>query len=104
MALQKTLIFDTEVELTAAYIIVTNINISYFSTDPYAIVDVAIYKDATAYSNEAPEHITFTHKCIGAEFTAYFNEPILNDLDSTPLIQAYAWLLTLSLYSGATEV
>ncbi len=104
MALQKLLTLDTEIELTLAYIVVTGVYISYFATDSYAQVEVAIYKDATAYGNESPEVMTSTHKCIEGDFTAYFDENMLSDIDVSPLIQAYAWLLTLPMYSGATEV
>ncbi len=102
MALQKSIDLYTGIALSAAYIVITDINIDYVNN--FATVIVNIYKDSTAYSNGLPEVITNTHICSGSSFSTYFSESVLNATGNTALTKGYEWLLTLSLYSGATSV
>lgn len=102
MALQKAIDLFTGISLSAAYIIITDVSIDYSNSTTTVIVN--IYKDSTAYSSDLPEVITNTHLCSGTSFTTYFAESVLSLVGNTPLTKAYEWLLTLTLYSGATSV
>ena len=68
------------------------------------ILAVNIYKDSTAYSNGSPEVESLSHTCSGTDFTTYFAETVLDDVGETLLTKSYDWLLTLPMYTGASEV
>ena len=104
MAIQGSITFGNGIILASAYLIVSEIYISYKLNDNYANVNVLIYKDSTSYINGKSEVLTLTHKCSDGDFTTYFDESVLDDSGKTALTQAYEWIKTLSQYSSWTEV
>lgn len=102
MALQKQIDLQSAVSLTAGYVLISTVSIDYLNS--VAIITVNIYKDAAAYTAGKPEVLSNTHQCTGSSFTTYFAESVLATVNKTTLTQAYVYLLTLTLYSGATEV
>lgn len=102
MALQKQISLYNGVTLTSAYIVISSITVDYVNST--ANINVDIYYDSTAYTDAKPEVISYSHLCSGTSFTTYFAESVLATVDNTTLTKAYEYLLSLTLYSGATTV
>lgn len=104
MALQGALTLDNGIVLSAAYLVILSIDSYFVVNDNNVTVNIAIFKDATAYAAGKPEVETYSHKCSDGDFTAYFSEAILDDLGKTTLTQAYLWLRSFAPYTAMTEV
>lgn len=104
MALQGALTLDNGIALSAAYLVVLSINSGFITNDSSVTVNIAIFKDATAYNAGKPEVEQYSHRCSDGDFTTYFSEAVLDDLGKTTLTQAYLWLRSFSPYTAMTEV
>lgn len=102
MPLQKAINLDNGIQLSAAYMIITKLEIKYASSEVNLVV--SIFKDSSAYSANKPEVLNYNHQCSGTDFTTYFAESVLALVNNTPLTKGYEWLLTLPLYDGAIVV
>ena len=104
MALQGALTLDNGIALSAAYLVILSINSGFTTNDNSVVVNIAIFKDAAAYTGGKPEVETYSHKCSDGDFTTYFSEAVLDDLGKTTLTQAYLWLRSFAPYTAMTEV
>ncbi len=105
MALQKQITLDNGIILTNAYIKISSF---YFfnkvGDNSYVNIEISIFKDQQARIDGKPEVIRFNHKCADPKFTEYFSLAVLNDQDKNMISQAYEYMKTMSIYSGASSI
>jgi len=105
MGLQKQIELENGVILSAAYIKVSTFYFYNKSGDSsYVTLEVNIFKDQQARIDGKPEVAKFIHKCSDPKFTEYFSLSVLNDENKNMISQAYEWMKTMSIYSGATNI
>lgn len=105
MAFQKRIELDNGIVLENAYVkIASMFYYNRLNETSYAEINVNIYKDQQARLDGKPEVTKFTHKCTDASFTSHFSIPILNAEGVNAVSQAYAWMKTMTLYSGAVDI
>jgi hypothetical protein len=105
MALQKQITLDNGVTLTEAYIKIASFEFSNKASDvSYVRLEVNVFKDKTARDSGRPEVTKFVHKIGDPLFTEYFSLSILNQVDKNMISQAYSYLKTMSVYSGAMDI
>ncbi len=105
MALQKQIELDNGVILENAYIKIATFYFYNPSTDnSYVDLEVNIFKDQQARQDGKPEVSKFTHKCTDPNFTNYFSLPVLNGENKNMISQAYEWMKSMTLYSGAIDI
>jgi hypothetical protein len=105
MAFQKRIELDNGIVLENAYIKISSLCFyNKVNDDSYVTVDVNIFKDQQARLDGKPEVTKYTYKCSGTYFTQYFSLSVLNAENVNMISQAYAWMKTMTLYSGATDI
>lgn len=105
MALQGHIELYNGVDMTSAYVIVSEVRMrkSEGGTN-HTDVFVAIYFNQTVKDAERPEVTTFIHRAIGTVYDTYFAETVLDDAGKTLFTQAYEYLKSLSQYSGFQDI
>lgn len=105
MALVKNITLESGVNLPNAYIKVSEvIYYNYAYRTPYVDVIVSVFKDQAARESGKVEVFQFNHRTPSAVFTSYFTLDILSEEGINVISQAYTWMLTMDIYSGATTV
>ena len=104
MALQGSITLGNGVTIPNAYLIVNEIYHSYHVDDTYIIIHILIYNDISSFSLGKPEVLSLSFKCVGSDYTTFFDESVLDDSGKTSLNQSYAWLKTLTQYSAWSEI
>jgi len=105
MALQKSLTLENGVILNEAYIKISTF-LFYNKTNESSYVEVRanVFKDQQARIDGKPEVISFVHKCTNPNFNEYFSLTVLNDENKNMISQAYAWMKTMTAYSGSIDM
>ena len=104
MALTKSVTLNTGVELTNAYMKVSEVHLyNHASDSSYVIINVNIFKDQTARESGKPEVLKAQYK-VYAEFQVYFGLNVLSQEGKNSISQGYEYLKTLAFYSDATDV
>lgn len=105
MALQKQINLNSGVSLTDAYIKISSFEFSNKANDvSYVRLEVNIFKDKSARDDGRPEVTKFVHKIDNPAFTEYFSLSILNQENVNMISQAYNYLKTMAVYSGALDI
>jgi len=97
MAIQKSITDDFGATHTASYTRIRSVSLTTVSV----VVETMSYHNAAARSkaDEAAEKPPFRTDAIqvsASDFTTFFVETVLDDVDKTPFTQAYAYLKTQS--------
>ena len=105
MAIQGHIELYNGVDMTSAYIVVSEIRIrkSEGGTN-HADIYTAVYFDESIKNTNKPEVTTFIHRASGTNYTTYFDDTVLDDAGKTPFSQAYEFLKSLSQYNGFQDV
>jgi len=103
MALQNSITFDNQINVSSAYIRICRIDFEY-SNPTHVIIRTAIYFNQTAYNNGSPEITSLEHVCKDSDYDTYLSDDVLNLVDNNPTSQSYEWLKTLPMYSGSIDI
>lgn len=105
MALEKNITLESGVNLPNAYIKVSEvIYFNYPFRPSYVEIIATIYKDQISRDSGFVEVTKFTHRCTSPNFDSYFSLDVLNEANKNIIGQAYEWMITMDIYSGATII
>lgn len=105
MALQKQITLNNGVTLTEAYIKISLFEFSNKANDVSCVrLEVNVFKDKSARDEGRPEVTKFVHKISNPTFTEYFSLSVLNQENVNMISQAYNYLKTIAVYSGALDI
>jgi len=109
MAIQKSIIDDFGATHAASYTRIRKVVLTTVSV----VIEILLYHNAAARSKadltaEKPFFSAYTFTVTGSDFTTYFAEAVLDDVNKTLLKQAYAYIKTqtapINLTTGTTDV
>jgi hypothetical protein len=105
MAIQGQVILSNGIDMTSAYLIVSNMDFNTTPNDTVSVnIHVLIYKDKECKDAGKSEVVEFFHKCSGSTFVTYFDDSIFEVGGTNPRKQAYIYLKTLPTYSNFIDV
>ena len=105
MALEGHITLYNGVDMTSAYIIVSEVRIRKIEGGTnQSDVFVAVYFNQTIKEENKPEVTTFIHRATGTTYDTYFDETVLDDAGKTIFSQAYVYLKSLNQYSTFADV
>jgi hypothetical protein len=104
MALQQNVDLPSDINLATAYLKIRCVRLVYVDAVTTVEVIIDVYKDLAARTAGKEPVTTFLHKCIAPDVVTYFGDSMLNAIDKNPRSVGYAWLKSLTDYSGASDV
>lgn len=103
MGLIKQINLDSGVVLTNGYSVIYQLVQNFYRVSPTLEIKVQTYLDKAAYDSNKLSVCSFSFIVKGQEYESYFSENQLKLLNKSLLSQAYEYLKTKSMYSGAIE-
>ena len=101
MGLKGRVLLNSGIDMTSAYLVVTNIVINVVPGDTdTANITALVYKDKESKLAGKVEVTSITKLCSGSNYTTYFGDSVFEAGETNPRKQAYTYLKTLSAYSG----
>ena len=105
MALQNRIILDNGIDMTSAYIKVSEVTMKEIASDTTtAVVQVLVYYNEDYRNQFKPEVVQFNHAVTGPTFVTYFSDATLKEAGKSPMSQSYLYLKTLPLYEDSVDV
>ena len=105
MALQGHIELYNGVDMTSAYVIVSEVRIRKIEGGTnQSDVFVAVYFNQNAKTTFKPEVTTFIHRATGTTYDTYFADSVLDDAGKTIFSQAYEYLKSITQYNGFLDI